>query len=337
MEKIRFGKTGLMVTKIALGGIPIMRVGKDYAVKLVREALELGINFIDTANAYADSEEKIGEGIRGIKREDLIIASKSMANDKKTFNEHLDLSLKQLKLDYLDIYQLHNIGTKQRRDAVFAPGGAYEGLQEAVKAGKVRFPGFSSHKSEFALELMKSGKFSVVQYPFNFIDDAAEKEIIPLSKKLDIGFISMKPMGGGLLDNAGLSFRYLMQFDNIVPDPGVEKIEEIREIVSIVKEKKPLTAEDKKAIEKIRCELGKAWCHRCDYCQPCPQGVPISSVLSLKSMKKRFSDEVYKSLIGANMEKARACKECGECMPRCPYHLEIPKLIKENLAIWDKE
>jgi predicted aldo/keto reductase-like oxidoreductase len=336
-EKVRFGKTGLMVSKVALGGIPIMRVSKAEAAALVQEAIRLGINFIDTAHVYADSEEKIGEGIRGMRREDLIIASKSPAADKKQFSQHLDLSLKRLGVDYIDVYQLHNVGSEARRDAVLAPGGAYEGLQEAVTAGKVRFPAFSSHSLPVALELMKSGKFAAVQFPFNSIDHDAENEAIPLAQKLDLGFIAMKPMGGGLLDNAGLSFRYLLQFSGIVPDPGVERIEEIREIAGIVEKNQPLTAEDKKEIEKLRIQFGPSWCHRCDYCQPCPQGIAISAVLGAKSSSKRFSPERARAMIGPAVEKAKACLECGDCMTRCPYHLEIPKLLKENIAYWDRQ
>jgi predicted aldo/keto reductase-like oxidoreductase len=332
MEKVRFGKTGLMVSRVALGGIPIMRVSKAEAAKLVQDAIGLGINFIDTAHVYADSEEKIGEGIKGTRREDLIIASKSPANDKKQFNENLDLSLKRLGVDYIDIYQLHNVGSEARRDAVLAPGGAYEGLREAVKAGKVRFPAFSSHSLPVALELMKSGKFASVQFPFNYIDHDAEKEAIPLAKALDMGFIAMKPMGGGLLGNAGLSFRYLLQYDNIVPDPGIEKIEEIREIAGIVEKKPPLTAEDKAEIEKLRTEFGPSWCHRCDYCQPCPQDIPISLVLGTKSSMKRMSAERARSMLEPAIETAKTCLECGDCMTRCPYHLEIPKLLKESIT-----
>jgi len=336
MEKTRFGKTGLMVSRVAFGGIPIMRVPKDEAVKLIREIVSLGINFIDTAHGYADSEEKVGEAIRGMKREDLIIATKSPANNKKTFNEHLDLSLKRLGTDYIDILQLHNIGSTEKRDACFAPGGAYEGLVEAVKSGKVRFPGFSSHSLELCIEIMKSGKFPVAQFPFNFIDDAAAKEAIPLAKELDIGFIAMKPMGGGRLDNAELAFRYLLQFDSIVADPGIEKIEEIREIAGIVERKPSLTAEDKKTIEKLRAEFGATWCHRCDYCQPCPQGIDISWVLSAESCKKRFTPERFKQMLGQPIEKAKTCIECGQCISRCPYHLQIPKLIRENIEFYDR-
>jgi len=336
MEKTRFGKTELIVSRVAFGGIPIMRISKDDAVKLLKKTVELGINFIDTAHGYSDSEEKIGASLKEMKREKLIIATKSPANDKKTFYEHLDLSLKRLGTDYIDIMQLHNIGSTEKRDAVFASGGAYEGLQEAVKAGKVRFPGFSTHSLELCIEIMKIGKFDVVQFPFNFIDDAAAKEAIPLAKELDLGFIAMKPMGGGRLNDAGLAFRYLLQFDNVIPDPGIEKIEEIIEIARIVESKPVFTAEDKEAVEKLRTEFGATWCHRCDYCQPCPQGIDISWVLSAESCEKRFTPERFKLMLGPSIEKARTCIECEQCKARCPYDLDIPALIRENIAFYDK-
>ena len=162
MEKVGFGKTGLMVSKIGFGGIPIMRVSKPEAVSIVREAINLGINFIDTANGYADSEEKIGEAIKGIKREEIIIATKSSAPGKKAFAEHVDLSLKRLGVDYIDIYQLHNVSSETQKNAVFGPDGAMEALEEAVKAGKVRFPGFTSHPLSMGLEILKTREFATV-------------------------------------------------------------------------------------------------------------------------------------------------------------------------------
>ena len=335
MDKISFGKTGLMVSKVAFGGIPIMRVSKSEAAQIVRESINLGINFIDTANAYLDSEEKIAEAIKGMRREDLVIASKSTAPDKKTFNEHLDLCLKRFGFDYIDIYQLHNVSTEAQRNAVFGPGGAMEGLEEAVKAGKVRFPAFTSHSLPMAIEIMKSGKFASVQLPFNYIDCAAAEEAIPLAKKLDMGFIAMKPMGGGLLDNAGLSFRFLAQYDSIVPDPGIEKLEEIREIVLIVNKNESLNEEDKKEIEKQRTEFGPSWCHRCDYCQPCPQGINISTAMSVESFFKRMPPDRAQFMLGPSIEKARTCQECRLCVGRCPYKLNIPVLLKEKIALFD--
>ena len=334
MERVRFGRTGLDVSRVALGGIPIMRRPLDDAADIVEEAINLGINFIDTANSYADSEVKIGAGIKGIPREDIILATKSGAKDKQTLSKHLDLSLKQLGVDYVDIYQLHNI-LPSSHDIVFGPGGAFEGLTEAIAAGKVRFPGFSSHSVPFAIEIMREGVFDTVQLPFNYIDTMAEEEAIPLAKELDMGFIAMKPMGGGLLYDASLSFRYLMQFDSIIPDPGIEKIEEIREIVGIVESHQTLTDEDRAAIESLRKEMGSSWCHRCDYCQPCPQGIPINSALSARSFLKRYSLEQAWVWVGKAIEKARDCTECRECVSRCPYGLDIPVLLKENVVYWE--
>ena len=335
MEKVRFGKTNLMVSRVGIGGIPIMRITKNDAANLVRESINMGINFIDTAHVYADSEEKIGEAIKGMKRENIIIASKAPGNDKKAFSEQLDMSLKRLGTDYIDIYQFHGISSAVKRDAIFASGGAMEALDDAIKAGKVRFPAFSSHNIAIAIELMKTGKFASVQLPFNYIDTAAADEAIPLAKKLDMGFIAMKPMGGGLLEDAGLSFRYLLSFSSIVPDPGIEKIEEIRQIVDVVERNEALCDEDRKEIERQRVEFGPSWCHRCDYCQPCPRNIHINSVLSIKSAFKRMPPERARSMIGSAIEKARMCMECGECVKRCPYNLQIPALLKEKIAYWD--
>lgn len=336
MKKIRFGKTGLMVSRIAFGGIPIMRLPKPDAARLVRQVVELGVNFIDTAHGYNDSEEKIGEAIRGMRREDIVVASKSPANDRKTFLEHVDLSLKRLGLDYIDIYQLHNVNSDERHTAVFGPDGAYEGLAEAVRSGKVRFPAFSSHSVPMALDLMRSGRFAAVQLPINYIDTEAEKEAIPLARELDMGFIAMKPLGGGLLDNAGTAFRYLLRHDHVVPDPGIEKIEEMREIAALAENPEPLSGEEWKRIEAQRAELGTEWCHRCDYCQPCPQGIKISTVLIVRSFLKRMPLERAYKLAGAAVDHAEACTECGVCMTRCPYGLKIPELLKKNRKIWNE-
>jgi predicted aldo/keto reductase-like oxidoreductase len=334
MERIRFGKTGLMVSRVAFGGIPIMRVMHAEAVRIIRGVLDMDVNFIDTAHVYGDSEEKIGSALKGIDRARLVIASKSPAGDRKTLLEHVDLSLKRMGLDYIDIYQLHNIATPEKEKEVFASGGAYEGLAEAVEAGKVRFAGFSSHSIPLALEIMKKEKFASVQLPINFIDNAAEKEAVPLAKKLDMGFIAMKPLGGGLLEDAGVAFRYLMQFDGIVPDPGIEKLEEMREIAGLVNSRKALSEEDRALIESLRTELGPAWCHRCDYCQPCPQGIVISNVLTVKSFLKRMPFQRARSMLADKVEKAKTCILCNACIQRCPYNLKIPELLKKGIAAW---
>jgi predicted aldo/keto reductase-like oxidoreductase len=334
MEKVRFGKTGLMVSKVAMGGIPIQRLTVPEAVEVVRGVLALGVNFIDTANGYTDSEEKIGLAIKDLPRESIIIASKSGARDKATFLKNLDTTLSRLGVEYVDIYQHHGIGP-DTYDTIFGEGGAYEGMLEGVQAGKIRFPAFSSHDIPVAMRIMREGKFAAVQLPFNYVDDTAAEEAIPLAKELDMGFIAMKPFGGGLLSNARLSIKYLCQFENIVPDPGIEKLSEMEEIVGLLLEDKAITAEDLAEIARVKAELGDVWCHRCNYCQPCPQGIPISSVLTVESSMRRFPLHQAIAMGGRSVEAAKSCVECRECVDRCPYHLNIPELMKEKSAIWE--
>ena len=336
MKKVRFGKTELMVSEIAFGGIPIQRLSHDDAVSVVRGVIDLGVNFIDTANGYSDSEEKIGAAIKDIPRDSLVIATKSGAKDKKTFLEHLDLSLKRLGVDYIDLYQHHGVSSGEAYDAIFAEGGAYEGMLEAVSSGKVRFPAFSSHDIPISLRMMREGKFFSVQLPFNYVDDDAKNEAIPLARELDMGFIAMKPFGGGLLGDANLSVKYLSQFEGIVPDPGIEKLSEMQEIVAIVQANEKFSAKDAEAIEKVRQELGSSWCHRCNYCQPCPQKINISGMLTLESFFKRMPHERFLSMARESLASAKNCTGCRTCVGRCPYNLDIPNLISEKVVVWDK-
>ena len=336
MERIRFGKTGLMVSRVAFGGIPIQRLGAQDAAAVVRGAIELGVNFIDTANGYTDSEEKIGLAIKGMNRGDLIIASKSGARDKKTFAAQLDLSLKRLGTDYVDLYQHHGISSPEQYEALFAEGGVNEAMTEGIRAGKIRFAAISSHSVALSLRIIREGKFAAIQLPFNYVDDEAAKEAIPLAKLHGIGFIAMKPFGGGLLTDANIAIRYLSQFDSIVPDPGIEKLSEIEEIVRILERGGRYTEADAAAVEKSKKELGASWCHRCDYCRPCPQDIGISTVLCIESFFKRMPYGRVKMMAGGAMEAARACTECRACVAKCPYSLDIPGLLKEKIGKWEK-
>ena len=335
MKKVRFGKTEMMVSEIAFGALPVQRVSIPEGVKTIRRAFELGINFIDTANSYTDSEEKIGLAIKGMPRDGLVIATKSAASDKKTFMEHIDLSLKRLGTDYIDIYQHHMILNRGNYDAITGEGGAFEALTEAIRMGKVRFPGFSCHNISTAIEIIREGKFSVVQLPLNFVDDDAVKEALPLARERDMGFIAMKPLGGGLLSDVKLAIKYFSQFEGVVPDPGIEKISEIEEIVSVVESGEKLSEEEALAIERIRAEMGSNWCHRCGYCMPCPQNIIVSGALTIESMIKRMPFEQVNSMGKLNMEYARNCTSCRLCVERCPYDLNVPELLKEKLAVWD--
>ena len=335
VERIRFGRTGLMVTRLAFGGIPIQRVSRQDGIQLVRDTLELGINFIDTAHGYGHSEELIGEALQSVPRDSVVIATKSPANDRRTLLADLDESLRRLRTDHVDIFQLHNVGSRERMAAVMAPQGAFEGMKEGIQAGKIRFAAFSTHSLPVAAEMIRTGCFDAVQVPFNFVDCQAAVEVIPLARRADMGVIAMKPLGGGLLEDVRLCFRYLLQFPGIVPDPGIETLSQLREILEVVESGGPLTSEEVGRMDQHRARLGDEWCHRCEYCQPCPQNIPISTVLVAKSFARRMPKERAQSFVEGAFKAAENCQECNECVQRCPYHLEIPALLKRQRGLWN--
>lgn len=336
MKKVRLGKTGLMVTRVGLGGIPIQRLDEADAVAVVRRCLELGVNFIDTANAYTTSEACIGKAIAAWPRQDLVIATKTGARDRKTALQHLAQSLDSLGTDYIDLWQFHGVSTAEAYARVMAPGGAMEAAREALAAGQIRHIGVTSHSLDLALEMVSASHFETIQFPFNFVAREPLERLIPLAQQHDVGFIAMKPLGGGLLENARLAIKYLLQFD-VVPDPGIEKTSEIEEIVAIVEGDLALTAQEQAEMARIRDELGVRFCHRCEYCQPCPQEIQISTIMNLRSFWKRFpKDNFAGGWIAQAVERARDCLECGDCETRCPYHLPIRKMIKENVAFYER-
>jgi aryl-alcohol dehydrogenase-like predicted oxidoreductase len=255
-----------------MGGIPIQRPPLDEAVKLVQHALDLGINFIDTSRGYGESEERIGKGIAG-RREQVVIATKGSWRGKAIVLEHIEESLKRLNTDYIDLWQFHGVNTLEGYEGVLAPGGAMEGAQLALQAGKIRHIGISSHSPDVALKAVASGHFETLQFPFNFVCNEAADELIPLARERDVGFIAMKPFAGGQLSDANLALKYVLQFESIVPDPGVEKVKEIEEIVDIVNaESWELTPQDLQTLRAVKAELGTRFCRQCQYCQPCPEG-----------------------------------------------------------------
>lgn len=330
MERVRLGRTDLMVSKLAFGGIPIQRVSPDYAVSVVRRCLALGINFIDTANAYTTSEERIGKAISG-QRENLIIATKTLCRTRGEVEEHLKLSLKRLGTDYIDLYQFHNIVDADTLKTVL--DGPMAVVREAKKAGLVRHIGVTSHSMDMARELVRSDYFETIMFPFNLITHEAADELVPLANEHDVGFIAMKPLEGGRISNVSLAVKYLFQFPSVVTVVGIEKIEEIEEIAEVLKRPLAISGSEETEIDKLRQELGIAFCRRCDYCQPCAQEIPISFVMDYPSLQRRLPPKrVFVEFVAEAMDKAANCNKCGECEERCPYGLPIREIIEGYVA-----
>lgn len=336
MRTVRLGRTGLQVSRVGFGGIPIQRLTEAEAVRVVRRCLDLGVTLLDTANAYTTSEERIGKAIAG-RREGLVLATKTQARDQATALVHLDLSLQRLGTEVIDLWQLHNISTPRALEQVLAPDGAMVAAEAALAAGKIRHVGVSSHSLETALAAVATGRFAVVQFPFNFVTDEPTAELLPLCRRLDVGFIAMKPFAGGMLENARLTLKHLLQFDQVVPDPGIQTVEEIEEIAAIVAGSWDLSPAEREELARVRAEMDPRFCRRCEYCQPCPQGIKISTAVSLPSFWKRFPPErFFSGFVAEAARAARTCARCGECESRCPYHLPIRVMLEESVAFYDR-
>ncbi len=337
IEKIRLGKTDMMVTRVGFGGIPIQRLNEEEAVSVVKRCLELGVNFLDTANGYTTSEERIGKAIAG-RREGLILATKSLSRSREGVAKHLQQSLKQLGVDSVDLYQFHSVSDTKSLDAVLDPNGPMSVVQAARKAGKIKHIGITSHQIDVAKKAIESDQFETIMFPFNFVTDEAAKELLPLTREHDMGFIDMKPLAGGMISNARLAFKYLFGFPDVVTIPGIEKPGEIEEIIGILSGPHKLTAAEKKEMQALKKQLGTRFCHRCDYCQPCTEGIAISTVMIYPSLAARLpSNQLYTGFWATVMDKAAECSQCGDCEERCPYHLPIRDIIAEHYEQYERQ
>jgi predicted aldo/keto reductase-like oxidoreductase len=327
MRTVRLGKTGLMVSRVGMGGIPITRPAESEAVGVIRRALDLGVNFIDTARRYGASEERIGKAVAG-RRERVIIATKTIERDKAGALQDLASSLRHLNTDFIDLWQFHGINKEEEYERILGPGGAMEAAQEALQAGTVRHVGISGHSLDVAFQAVRSGLFETIQFPFNFVNNDPAGGLVQLAGERDVGFIAMKPLAGGQLKNARLAIKYLLQFDNVVPDPGIQKVEEIEEIVSVVDGSWELTASEQQEMETIRVQLGRRFCQWCNYCMPCLQQVDIPMLMNVRTSGNYGTD--FLSAMADAVESAKNCIQCGECEEKCPFHLPIREMIVEN-------
>jgi len=336
MRKIRLGKTGLMVSELGFGGIPIQRLNDDEAIRVVRRCLDLGVTFLDSANSYTTSEGRIGKAILG-RREGLVLATKSGARDPQTCREHLALSFQRLGVEHIDLFQFHNVSTQEHYERIVAPGGMLAVVREAQADGRIGHIGVTSHNLDMALKLVRSGHFETLMFPFCCVTPEAAEELIPLCREHDVAFIAMKPMGGGLLENASLAFKYLRQFPDVLPLVGVQSVAEIEEIVAIMEGPASLSAGEQIELQRLRQELGTRFCRGCDYCQPCPQGISISMMMRLHSHAKRFHvDRFYGQEMQSLVARIETCADCGDCESRCPYQLAIRETLRANAA-WYRE
>ncbi|MBU5336034.1 aldo/keto reductase [Intestinibacter bartlettii] len=331
-----FGKTGMNIKRVGFGGIPIQRISQEDTNKVIDELERCGVNFIDTARGYTISEEYLGNALKG-RREKFYIATKSMSRDYESMKRDIEISLKNLQTDYIDLYQMHNVKPVEY-DTLFGEDRAYRALLEAKEAGKIKHIGITSHGLETVERAVESGKFETIQFPYNIVENQAD-EVFKKAHQKGIGTIVMKPLAGGAIDDGTLAMKYLLSREYIdVAIPGMDTPEQVRENTAVLQNFE-LTEEDNAKISKIKSELGTNFCRRCEYCLPCPQGINIPQNFLLEGYYNRYglqdwAVDRYNGL--AENERASNCIECGACQKKCPYELPIIDMLKKVVNTLEK-
>jgi aryl-alcohol dehydrogenase-like predicted oxidoreductase len=329
MHKTILGRTGLEVTRVGFGALPIQRVAMAEAVRILRRAYDAGVDFFDTARGYSDSEEKIGRALADV-RDKIVIATKSPSRDRAGVVADVETSLRYLRTDHVDVLQLHNPTTLP--DAESADS-AYAGLMEARRRGLSRFVGITCHRVDVALAAARSGLFDTVQFPLSAISDPADLGVIAACREHNVGLIGMKALCGGLLRNARAAFAFLWQYENVVPIWGVQRMAELEEFVALDAAPPALDAPTLAGIEEDRRQLAGDFCRACGYCLPCPADIPIPMAARMSLLLRRAPSQNFLTADWREkMRRIEKCTDCGSCRSRCPYELDTPALLKRMLV-----
>ena len=331
-----FGKTGMKIKRVGFGGIPIQRISQEDTNKVIDELEKCGVNFIDTARGYTVSEEYLGNALKG-RREKFYIATKSMSRDYESMKRDIEISLKNLQTDYIDLYQMHNVKPAEYY-TLFGEDKAYRALLEAKEQGKIKHIGITSHGLETVEKAVESDKFETIQFPYNIVENQAD-EVFKRAYEKGVGTIVMKPLAGGAIDDGTLAMKYLLSREYIdVAIPGMDSPQQVIENTDVLQNYE-LTEEDNKKIAKIKSELGTNFCRRCEYCLPCPKGINIPQNFLLEGYYNRYNlkdwaVDRYRGL--AENERASNCIECGACQKKCPYELPIIDMLKKVVDTLEK-
>lgn len=327
MQTVTLGRTGLTVNKNGFGTLPIQRISREEAAALLRRALDEGVTFFDTARAYTDSEEKIGYALSD-RRNEFYIATKTAAVTAEGFWSDLETSLRNLKTDHIDLYQFHNPAVCPK------PGdgsGLYEAALEARAQGKIRYIGITNHRLSVAHEAVSSGLYDTLQFPFCYLATDKDLEVERACREAGMGFIAMKALSGGLINNAAAAYAWLAQYENVLPIWGVQREGELEEFLAFIAHPPVLTPELSAVVERDRAQLTGSFCRGCGYCMPCPVGIEINNCARMSLMIRRApSDAQLTPEMREKMARIADCLHCNQCAQKCPYGLDTPKLLEEN-------
>ena len=333
MKYIKLGSTGLTVTRPAMGCLPVQRCDTEYAVKLLQAAYDGGIRYFDTANAYTDSEKKIGLALADV-RKDIVISTKSHAGNKEGVLAHIENSLKMMKTDHIDLFQFHQVTAVPDPND---PEGAYAGALEAKRRGWIDHIGFTSHTVEVAEQCIASGYFETCQFPFSYLSDERDLALAARCKEAGMGFIAMKGLAGGLLTNVKACHAFMEQYDNVIPIWGIQRLEELDQWLKVAEEDAPLDEELNAVIKADRQQLAGTFCRSCGYCMPCTVGIDIMNCARMNMLLRRSPWQQYMSEEWYNkMQRINDCVNCRQCVSKCPYGLDQPSLLKYMLKDYNE-
>lgn len=334
MRQLTLGSTGITVPQNGFGALPIQRRTTEDAVSILRRAYDGGMRYFDTARAYSDSETKLGIAFEGM-RDKIFIATKTQAKTGDDLRKDLETSLRELRTDYIDVYQLHMV------DRVYAPGdgtGVYEALVEAKEAGRIRHFGVTAHKIGVAFDCVESGLYETMQFPFSYLSDERDFELARLCADKNMGFIAMKGMAGGLITRSDIAMAFLEDYPYVLPIWGVQHQSELDEWLSYMDKTPAFTDEMRDFIASEKEELSGEFCRGCGYCMPtCPAGITINNCARMSLMLRRAPSEAWLTEHWQNeMKKIEDCVNCGQCTAHCPYELDTPKLLRRNYEDYKK-
>ena len=331
MEYTMLGSTGLRISRMGFGGIPIQKTDAQVTRALMEELVAHGVNYIDTARGYTVSEAYLGEALVGL-RDRFVLATKSMARTKEAMARDIETSLQNLRTDHIDLYQVHNPSLAELEQVV-APGGALEALLEAKAAGKIRHIGVTAHMATVFERALTLPWVETVMFPYNIVETQGEA-LMKRAHEQGVGFICMKPLAGGALEDAALAMRFIAQNPDVsVVIPGMCDVREVRQNIDAFENTAPLTQDELARIETIRKELGTQFCRRCNYCQPCTAGISMSGIFVLEGYLNRYGlGDWARQRYAAMAKKAGDCVGCGVCETRCPYQLPIRDMLKRCKA-----
>ena len=338
MDRRRLGQTGLYVTCLGFGGIPIQRLSAAEAVALVQEVVAQGVNFIDSARGYTTSEERIGQALSKGLRSQVYLATKTMARDAQGFQADLERSLANFQTDYIDLYQFHNVRSYEAWQQIIGPGGAMEVALQAKKDGLIRHIGITGHVCDVLCTIMESTDLlETVQVPFNPVETKPMERLLGLAQEQDLGLIVMKPLAGGAINRVDLALRWILNHPVTVAIPGMGSSQELHQNLEVAEDLRPLTQAEEAELAELVAQLGEDFCRRCEYCLPCPNGIDIPSLFVLEGYALRYNlGQWAQDRYQATAIKPDVCAQCGICESRCPYQLPIQDKLKRVRALFEE-